>query len=103
MIMDQFKAKMLEYTKSQQNDKLGVLRYYLAQLKNKEIELRPQGVELNDEHAFKVLKKLLKQNNESTEMYEKAGRAEALEKSKFEKSVLEELAGMFPKEDAYTL
>jgi uncharacterized protein YqeY len=103
MMQDLFTKKMLEYAKSGQHDKLGVLRYFLSQVKNKEIELRPQNVQLNDEHIFKVLKKLIKQNAEAAEMYDKAGRADALAKAQFEKSVYGEFAEMFPKEDAYKL
>ena len=60
MILDNLRSLIVEYTKAKDMEKLGVLRYYLSAVKNKEIELRPQGVELNDEHAFKVLKKQLK-------------------------------------------
>lgn len=96
MILDVFKSKMVEYAKAQQAEKLGVLRFFLAQLKNKEIELRPQNQELNDEHVFKVLKKLLKQNAESIEMYDKAGRTEALSKAQAEKAILEEFMQEIP-------
>ncbi|OGC70425.1 hypothetical protein A2415_01335 [candidate division WWE3 bacterium RIFOXYC1_FULL_39_7] len=96
MILDNLRSLIVEYTKAKDMEKLGVLRYYLSAVKNKEIELRPQGVELNDEHAFKVLKKQLKQLNESLEMYEKGGRTESIQKTKREIEILNEFAAMFP-------
>jgi uncharacterized protein YqeY len=96
VILDKLKSLLTEYTKSKDIERLGVLRYFLSAVKNKEIELRPQGIELNDEHVFKVLKKQLKQLKESLEMYQKGGRAESVEKTKKEIEILLEFAAMFP-------
>lgn len=98
MIIDQFKSKLIEYTKSGDAERLGVLRYYLSKIKNREIELRPQGLTLTDEMAYKVLKKQIKQIHETIEMCEKANRPEALEKAKSELVVLEEFKQVFPLE-----
>ena len=98
MILENFRSKQIEYMKAGQTQKLEVLRYFLAQIKNKEIELRPQNVELKDEHIYKVLRKLLKQIDETVEMCEKAGRLPALEKAQKEKLILKEFEEMFPLE-----
>ncbi len=98
MILDLFKTKLVEYTKSQESKKLDVLRFFISNVKNKEIELRPQGKEIDDDAVYKVLKKLLKQNAESIDMYGKGGRDEALQKSKSEKAILEEFVAMFPQD-----
>jgi uncharacterized protein YqeY len=98
MILDLFRSKQIEYTKSKQSEELDVLRFFLSQVKYKEIELRPQSIELNDEHVYKVLKKLIKQATESMEMYQKAGRTEAFEKSKKEIEVLTKFVELFPAE-----
>lgn len=98
MVKDILQTKMLEFAKAKDTLRLGVIRYFLSQIKNKEIELRPQGIEITDAHIFKVLKKQIKQINETIETCEKANRAEALQKAKDEKVVLEEFVTLFPTE-----
>lgn len=98
MILDQLKAMQTEYLKSKDLSKLGVLRFFLSQIQNKEIELRPQKLDITDEVIFKVLKKLIKQKNESIEMCTKAGRTETLAKENEELMVLKEFVNLFPDE-----
>ena len=63
--------------------KLSVLRFILAQVKNKEIDKNPPaGGELNDEETMSVLRKVIKELKESIEAFEKGGRKELLEDSK---------------------
>ena len=59
MMLDQLKTLQTECLKSKDMAKLGVVRYFLSQIQNKEIELRPQKQELTDEVIFKVLKKII--------------------------------------------
>jgi len=59
--------------------KLNVLRFILAQVKNKEIDKQS---ELNDEETMVVLRKVIKELKESVEAFEKGGRKELLEDSK---------------------
>lgn len=59
--------------------KLNVLRFILAQVKNKEIDKQS---ELNDEETMVVLRKVIKELKESVEAFEKGGRIELLEDSK---------------------
>ena len=59
--------------------KLSVLRFILAQVKNKEIDKQS---ELNDEETMVVLRKVIKELKESVEAFEKGGRIELLEDSK---------------------
>lgn len=96
MIIDQLRSKLVEYAKAKDELRLGVLRYFLSLVKNKEIELRPQNLQITDEVVFKVLKKQLKQLNETIDICQKAGRTEALDKANNEKMVLEEFAKLFP-------
>jgi uncharacterized protein len=98
MILDQFKSKLVEYMKSGDVERLGVLRYFLSKVKNREIELRPQNQVLTDEIVYKVLKKQIKQINETIEMCEQAKRPEALDKAKKELVILEEFKQVFPVE-----
>lgn len=84
--------------KGKDQHRLEVLRFFLAQIKNKEIELRPSGEQLTDEHVFKVLKKLLKQNAETIEMCQTSGRQGQLNEAEKEKAVLNEFMAMMPEE-----
>lgn len=53
--------------------KLGVLRFILAQIKNKEIDKKS---ELDDDETLMVIKKVAKELKESIEAFEKGGRKE---------------------------
>ncbi len=96
MVIDDLKSKIVEYYKSKDTLRLDVLKYYLSQVKNREIELRPQNQVIDDEIAFKILKKQIKQRKESVDTYEKAGRTDLVSKESAELAVLEEFAKLFP-------
>lgn len=96
MILDDLRSKLIEYQKASDTLRVGILRYLLSQIKNKEIELHGQQKEMNDEDAFKVLRKEVKNRKEGIETYEKANRSDLLEKEKIELSVYLEWAKMFP-------
>lgn len=98
MILEQLKAKQTEYLKAKDMPRLGVLRYFLSQIQNKEIELRPQNQELTDEVIFRVLKKILKQKNESLDLSKKAGREDAVAKDEQELALFKEYVTLFPEE-----
>lgn len=96
MIIDDLRSKLIEYQKARDALRLGVLRFFFSQVKNKEIELKSQQKELTDEDVFKVLKKEIKNRKEGIEACEKAGRADLLEKEKTELDVYLEFAKLFP-------
>ena len=96
MIIDDLRSKLVEYRKSGETGKLSVLSFFLSQLKNKEIELRPQKQELTDEIAFKVLRKLIKDRKEVIEIYKKANREDKLASEQLELNILMEFAALFP-------
>lgn len=96
MILDDLRSKQIEFQKANDVLRLGVLRYFLSQVKNKEIEFRTQQKEMTDEDAFKVLRKEVKNRKESIELYEKIDRADLLEKEKAELEVYLEFAKLFP-------
>ena len=63
--------------------KLGILRFILAQIKNKEIDKNPPaGGELTDEETLVVLRKVIKELKESVEAFEKGGRKELADDNK---------------------
>jgi uncharacterized protein len=90
MIITDLKTKLYEAQKARDTLRMGVLRYLLSQLQNKEIELRPQGKELDDEITLKVIDKQIKQREEAIEEFRKAGREDLVNKEASELEVLKE-------------
>jgi uncharacterized protein len=72
--------------KAQDRDRVLVVGTVLADLKNREIEVRR---ELTDDDVVDVLRKAIKRRRESVEMYEKGGRAELAAKEQAEAALLE--------------
>ena len=83
--MDRIKADMYVAMKSGDKDKAGALRTLLAKLKDKQINARK---DLNEEECISVIKTLVKQRQESIEMYKKAGRKGLAVKEKLEFDIL---------------
>ena len=71
--------------KSGDKIKLNALRTLVAKLKDQQIKLRK---EISDEETLKVIKTLVKQRKESSEIFSKAGRTELAEKENLEISIL---------------
>ena len=79
MIRQKLQDDQIAALKAGDKTKLGVLRFILAQIKNKEIDKKS---ELNDEETISVLRKVIKELKESVEAFEKGGRKELAEDSK---------------------
>ncbi len=88
-ILDDTKEAM----KAKNADKVNTLRFLQAAVKNKEIEVRPNG--LTDEDVVAVLRKSVKQRQDSIEQYVSAGRTDLADKEKMELSIIE---GYLPKQ-----
>lgn len=86
-LKEQILEDMKSAMKSQQAEKLGAIRFLQSAVKNREIELRPNAI--NDQEIIGVIKKLVKQRQDSIEQFEKGGRTDLADKEKFELSVLE--------------
>src|SRR3989344_6762981 len=71
------------------------LRMLDAAIKNAEIEKRKKETGLSDDEIIEVAKRLIKQRKESSEQYEKGGRADLAEKEKKEAEIL---AGYMPEQ-----
>jgi uncharacterized protein len=69
--------------------KLGVLRMLKAALTNATIEKGGADSKLNDPEAIQVIRKQVKQRQDSIESFEKGGRAELAAKEKEELSILQ--------------
>ncbi len=78
--------------KSGEKDRIHTLRLILAAIKDKEIANRSSGQDsiVTDENIVQILKKMVKQRNDSIEMFDKAGRDELVKKEKNEISVINE-------------
>ena len=96
MILDQLKSKVVEYYKSKDTLRLSVLRFYLSKVNEKEIELRPSNQKVDDDIAYNVLKKRIKETNKSIELYKKGNRQDLVDQETQELNILNEFAKMFP-------
>ncbi len=85
MLRQKLQNDQIVALKSGDKIKLSVLRFILAQIKNKEIDKNPPaGGELNDEEILIVLRKVIKELKESVEAFEKGGRKELADDSKIQ-------------------
>jgi uncharacterized protein len=77
MLRDQINDALKQAMKSQDKRRVSTLRLINAAIKNAEIEARGTGKEtLGDEAILGVLQKMIKQRQESAELYDKGGRPE---------------------------
>ena len=80
------KKDMYSAMKSGEKEKAGTLRTLLAKLKDCQINTRQ---ELSENDCLKVIKTLVKQRKEASEMYEKADRQNLADKENAELLILE--------------
>lgn len=85
-IRDEYKKAML----NKNEDRKRVLGNLIAQMKNKEIELRAKNKELSDEDTISLIQKIIKQNTEANEMFAKGGRNDLIEQNNIENNILQE-------------
>lgn len=79
--------------KSGDKDRVGVLRFLIAAVKNHQIELKAKDKEyLADEETVAVVRRQMKQRKDSIEQYQKGGRADLAEKEEKELAILEKYA-----------
>ena len=75
--------------KAQDKARLGTLRMMSAAIKNADIEARGQGKDTaTDDALLSLLRKLVKQREESAELYDKGGRAELAAQERAEIEVI---------------
>ena len=81
--------KLNEALKAKDKNTYPTLRLIVSAIKDAEIAGRSKGLkEIKDSDIISLLKKMIKQRNESCEVYEKAGRSELLENEKKEIGVI---------------
>tara|TARA_B100001248_G_scaffold201396_1_gene155637 strand:+ start:328 stop:783 length:456 start_codon:yes stop_codon:yes gene_type:complete len=85
----QIEEKLNESLKAKDKNTYPTLRLIVSAIKDSEIAGRSKGQqEIKDSDIISLLKKMIKQRNESCAMYEKAGRKELLENEKKEIAVI---------------
>ena len=85
----QIEQKLNEALKSKDKNTYPTLRLVVSAIKDAEIAGRTKGQkEMSDSELTSILKKMIKQRNESCELYKKAGRNELLENEKKEIDVI---------------
>ena len=78
--------------KNGDKERIHTLRLIIAAIKDKEIASRSSGQdsEILEDTIIQLLKKMVKQRNDSIEMFEKANRSELAEKEKLEITIINE-------------
>lgn len=89
MLRDDINAAVKDAMKAKDERKLGTLRMMNSTIKNADIEARGQGKPpLSDDDLLGVFQKMIKQRQESVDMYEKGGRAELAAQERAEIDVI---------------
>ena len=84
-LTDQVRADLTAAMKAQEKERLSTLRMLQSALKNEQINV---GHELSDEEAMSVIRKAVKQRQDSIEQYTNAGRTELADKERSEMELL---------------
>ena len=89
MLRDDIKTALKAAMKAHDERRVSTLRLVNSALKNADIEARGQGKgPLTDEELLGLLQKLIKQRQESVELYEKGGRPELAQNEREEIAII---------------
>jgi len=89
LIRDDINAALKNAMKARDERRVSTLRLVNSTLKNADIEARGQGREpLGDDGVLGVLQKMIKQRNESADLYEGSGRAELAQQERDEIAII---------------
>ncbi|MDQ8726960.1 GatB/YqeY domain-containing protein [Bradyrhizobium sp. LHD-71] len=89
MLRDAINTAVKEAMKAKEERKLSTLRMMNSTIKNADIEARGQGKpQLPDEELLSLFQKMIKQRQESVELYDKGGRAELAAQEREEIAVI---------------
>mgnify|MGYP003349185092 CR=1 FL=1 len=95
-LRERFTADMKEAMKAGEKAKVAAIRLISAALKEKDIEARGAGKgEATPDEILGVLQKMIKQRQESVDIYEKGGRKELADK---ERSEIDVIRGFMPQQ-----
>ncbi len=89
MLRDDINTAVKEAMKAKDERKLSTLRMVNSTIKNADIDARGQGKPpLSDADLLGLLQKMIKQRQESVELYDKGGRAELADQERAEITVI---------------
>jgi uncharacterized protein YqeY len=96
MLRDDINNALKDAMKAGDGRRVSTLRLVNSAIKNADIDARGQGKPpLTDEDILSVLQKMIKQRQESAELYEKGGRADLVTQEREEIAII---AGYLPKQ-----
>ena len=96
MLRDELNNALKEAMKAKNQRRISTLRLINAGIKNADIEARGQGKEaLGDDALLGLLQKMIKQRQESAELYEKGGRPELAQQEREEIGII---SGFLPQQ-----
>ena len=96
MLRDNINNALKDAMKARDERRVSTLRLMNAAIKNADIEARGQGKEpLNEAELLSLFQKMIKQRQESVELYEKGGRAELAQQ---ERDEIEIIGAYLPKQ-----
>ncbi len=95
MLRDDINNALKEAMKARDERKVSTLRLINSTFKNADIEARGSGKTLSDADLLPVLQKMIKQRQESKELYEKGGRPELAQQEADEIAII---TGYLPKQ-----
>ena len=90
MLKKQLTDGLITAIKNKDKESINAIRLILAAIKDKEIALRSEDKnnEISEEIIFNILKKMVKQRNESIDLYKKGNRPELADKEKKEIDII---------------
>ncbi|RDV04640.1 GatB/YqeY domain-containing protein [Undibacter mobilis] len=88
MIRDDINKALTEAMKAKNERAVSTLRMVNSTLKNADIEARTTGKPLGDAEVLGILQKMIKQRQESVEMYKKGGRDDLVKQEEEEIAVI---------------
>ena len=91
MLKKQLTEYLVTAIKNKDKESMNAIRLILAAIKDKEIALRSEdeNKEISEKVIFSILKNMVKQRNESIDLYEKGNRTELVDKEKKEIDIIQ--------------
>jgi len=92
MLKKQLTDNLVSAIKTKNKESTNVIRLILPAIKDKEIALRSEdkNKEISEEIIFSILKNMIKQRNESIDLYKKGNRPELADKEEEEIDIIQE-------------
>ena len=88
MLRDDINKALTEAMKAKNEREVSTLRMVNSTLKNADIEARTTGKPLDDAAVLSILQKMIKQRQESVDLYQKGGRADLVKQEQEEIAII---------------